>query len=102
MNDGKRSASTPMPLLANSRLVIPGYQDETAYTVRQDAPTSSRSSQHIFLFVTAASKGWTLWSADIKSAFLKGKLFAEGERELYIANIRCQAEDEPILPFVKT
>ena len=100
-NDGKRSASTPMPLLANARLVIPGYQDETAYTVRKDAPTSSRSSQHI-LFVTAASKGWTLWSADIKSAFLKGELFAEGERELYITNIRCQSEDEPMLPFGKT
>ena len=97
-NDGKRSASSPMPLLANARLVIPGYQDETAYNVRKDAPTSARSSQHI-LFTMAASYEWTLWSADIKSAFLKGDLFEDGERELYITNIRVQSEDEPTLPF---
>lgn len=79
-------------------MVIPGYQDETAYAVRKDAPTSSRCSQHI-LFITAAAKGWTLWSADVKSAFLKGELFQEGERELYISNIRCTSPDEPMLPF---
>ena len=80
--------------------MIPGYQDETAYNVRKDAPTSARSSQHI-LFSMAASYEWTLWSADIKSAFLKGDLFEDGERELYITNIRCQSADEPMLPFGK-
>ncbi|CAK9096528.1 unnamed protein product [Durusdinium trenchii] len=97
-NDGLRSDSNPLPLLANARVVIPGYQDETAYAVRKDAPTSSRCSQHI-LFITAAAKGWTLWSADVKSAFLKGELFQEGERELYIGNIRATSPDEPLLPF---
>lgn len=97
-NDGARSDSNPLPLLANARVVAPGYQDETAYNVRKDAPTSSRSSQHI-LFITAASKAWTIWSADVKSAFLKGELFEEGERELYITNIRRSCADEPLLPF---
>lgn len=97
-NDGQRSESRPLPLLANARLVIPGYQDETAYSVRKDAPTCARSSQHV-LFITAASYGWKMWSADIKSAFLKGELFEEGERELYITNIRTTSDDEPILPF---
>ena len=97
-NDGLRSGSNPLPLLANARVVIPGYQDETAYAVRKDAPTSSRCSQHI-LFITASAKGWTLWSADVKSAFLKGELFEDGERELYISNIRRACADEPLLPF---
>ena len=53
-NDGARSASNPLPLNANARLVIPGYQDETAYVLRKDAPTSTRLSQHL-MFVLASS-----------------------------------------------
>ena len=97
-HDGLRSDSNPLPLLANARVVIPGYKDETAYSVRKDAPTSSRSSQHM-LFIVAAARKWCLWSADVKSAFLKGEYFQEGERELYICNIRCTSADEPMLPF---
>jgi len=97
-NDGVRSESNPMPLRANARLVIPGYQDETAYGLRKDAPTATRTSQHL-LFLVAASDGWHLWAADIKSAFLKGEVFEEGERELYICNIRILSADEPLLPL---
>ena len=77
-NDGVRSESNPMPLRANARLVIPGYQDETAYGLRKDAPTATRTSQHL-LFLVAAADGWHLWAADIKSAFLKGEVFEEGK-----------------------
>ncbi|CAK9071940.1 unnamed protein product [Durusdinium trenchii] len=97
-HDGLRSDSNPLPLLANARVVIPGYKDETTYCVRKDAPTSSRNSQHM-LFIVAAARKWCLWSADVKSAFLKGEHFQEGERELYICNIRCTSVDEPMLPF---
>lgn len=97
-NDGIRSDSNPMPLRANARLVIPGYQDETAYGLRKDAPTATRTSQHL-LFLVAAADGWHLWAADIKSAFLKGEVFEEGERELYICNIRILTADEPLLPL---
>ena len=97
-NDGVRSESKPMPLKANARLVIPGYQDETAYVLRKDAPTATRLSQHL-LFTMAVVQNWHLWSADVKSAFLKGELFEEGERELYITNIRTQSADEPKLPL---
>ena len=97
-NDGLRTVSKPLPLKANARLVIPGYKDETAYTIRKDAPTGARVSQHI-LFIVASSNGWTLYSADVKSAFLKGEFFEDGERELYICNIKRVAADEPVLPF---
>ena len=33
-NDGLRTSSCPLPLRANARLVVPGYKDLTAYTVR--------------------------------------------------------------------
>ena len=97
-NDGILSDSNPMPLRANARLVIPGYQDETAYGLRKDAPTATRTSQHL-LFLVAAADGWHLWAADIKSAFLKGEVFEEGERELYICNIRILTADGPLLPL---
>ena len=45
--------------------------------------------------------GWHLWSVDVKSTFLKGELFEEGERELYITNIRTLSPDEPRLPLGK-
>ena len=40
-NDGLCTANRDLPLRANSRLVVPGYQDESAYGLRKDAPTGS-------------------------------------------------------------
>ena len=97
-NDGLRTETNQLPLLANARLVVPGYQDISAYGIRCDAPTASRTSQHLLLAYTASSK-WSLWSADIKSAFLKGEEFGPEERILYLANIRTKYADEPTLPF---
>ena len=97
-HDGVRTASNPLPVRANARLVVPGYQDSTAYGIRKDAPTASRTSQHL-LFIITASLHWIIYSADVKSAFLKGEEFAPGERELYIGNIRAFHADEPMLPF---
>ena len=97
-NDGLRTETNQLPLLANARLVVPGYQDISAYGIRCDAPTASRTSQHLLLAYTASSK-WSLWSADIKSAFLKGEEFGPEERILYLANIRTKHADEPTLPF---
>ena len=42
---------------------------------------------------------WYLMSADVKSAFLKGEFFAEGERILYIERIKTSSPDEPNLPL---
>lgn len=45
-----------------------------------------------------ADLAWTLLSADIKSAFMKGDAYMDGTRELFMENIRG-ALDEPRLPF---
>lgn len=97
-NEGLRTEQQDLPLKANARLVVPGYQDISAYGLRCDAPTASRTSQHLLL-TFAASMKWRLASADIKSAFMKGEEFGPEERVLYLANIRTKAADEPQLPF---
>ena len=97
-HDGLRTENVKLPLKANARLVVPGYKDMSAYDVRKDAPTGGRISQHLLLLFTA-SHSWTLASADVKSAFLKGEEFQPGERELYITNIRVLSSDEPTLPL---
>ena len=72
-HDGLRTKEKELPILASARLVVPGFRDVTAYTIRKDAPTASRISQHLVLMLTSCNygEGWRLWSADIKSAFLK-------------------------------
>ena len=97
-HDGIRTSSRPVPLKANARLVVPGFRDVTAYTVRKDAPTCSRVSFH-YLLVFSSSKRWRLVSADVKAAFLKGEEFSPGERDLYIGQIRTGDADEPCLPL---
>ena len=97
-HDGLRTPSKPLPLKANARLVVPGFQDITAYLVRRDAPTGSRTSHH-FLLMYTASKRWLLFSADVKSAFLKGENLGPDERELYVSQIRVSSPDEPLLPL---
>eukprot|EP00435_Cladocopium_sp_Y103_P018581 s757_g4.t1 len=100
-NDGARTVDKDLPILASARLVVPGFRDVTSYTIRKDAPTACRNSQHLLLIFTSCfyHKGWRLLSADVKAAFLKGDAYIAGLRELYIANIRTNNPDEPRLPF---
>ena len=102
-NDGLRTMDNPMELKPSARLVVPGYQDTSAYTIRKDAPTASRVMQHVLFALTASyyADGWRLMSADVKSAFLKGDPYiegGEGGRELFIQNVRSSG-DEPMLPL---
>lgn len=97
-NDGLRTATKKLPLKANARLVVPGFRDIMAYTIRRDAPTGSGTSQHLLLLYTASRK-WVLYSADVKSAFLKGEEFGPEERELFIGQLRVSSPDEPVLPL---
>ena len=99
-NDGLRTKHRSHPVQASARLVVPGYRDLEAYTIRKDAPTASRISQHMILTFTACKfcKGWRLKAADIKAAFMKGELFAGDERELYILNTKGN-HGEPQLPM---
>ena len=86
-HDGLRTKENNLPVKPSARLVVPGYKDLTAYGLRLDAPTGTRTSVHLLLILTSANK-WYLMSADVKSAFLKGEEFKEGERILYIENVR--------------
>ena len=98
-NDCLRTENTSLPLKANSRLVVSGYQDESAYRLRKDAPTRTRLSQHIPFVLTASNFlfGWHLHSADIKSAIMKGERDLEGAREVYLRNVGGLT-DMPRLP----
>ncbi len=82
-NDGKRSESNPLPLLAGARLIIPGYKDPAFWAgeLRSDAPTGTRNSQHL-LCTLVASEGWILASADVRNAFLEADPYVS--RELYM------------------
>ncbi|CAE6915744.1 RE2 [Symbiodinium sp. CCMP2592] len=79
-NESLRTVSNELPLKASARLVVPGYKDVTAFDLRKDAPTASRTSQHL-LFTLGSSnfkKGWRTGTADVKSAFLKGERYLDG------------------------
>lgn len=103
-NDPLRTPQCPLPLRARARIVVPGFKDLLSYTLRKDAPTGARISQHFLLTLTASfnvkkmgkKRAWRLMAADIKSAFMKGEFF-EDSRELYMENVRNPAE--PRLPF---
>ncbi|CAL1132431.1 unnamed protein product, partial [Cladocopium goreaui] len=104
--EGLRTEQNKLPLRARARIVVPGFKDIFSFGLRKDAPTCSRLAQHFLLTLTAcfnvmavgADLAWTLLSADIKSAFMKGDAYMDGTRELFMENIRG-ALDEPRLPF---
>ena len=99
-HDGLMTNSRPLPLKASARLVVPGFKDESAMYIRKDAPTASRISQHLLLTLASShySGGWRLWSADIKSAFLKGDPYMTSLRTLYIQNL-VSKNGSPVLPM---
>ena len=59
-------------------LVARGF--EGSETVERDSPTVAKSNMRL-LITTAMSKGWSIKSSDIKSAFLQGK---EIQRDVFI------------------
>ena len=100
-HDGLRTPQNPLELKANARLVVPGFKDVMSYSIRKDAPTASRTSQHLVFTLTASysgEKGWRLLSVDVKSAFMKGDPYMTGTRELFIENVKSR-HGEPTLPF---
>ena len=100
-HDGLRTPENNLELKASARLVVPGFKDVLAFSIRKDAPTASRLSQHLLLTFTASyfgSLGWRLLSCDVKAAFMKGNPYMAGTRELFIENVRNR-HGEPQLPF---
>ena len=58
--------------LANARIIIQGFHlhDVNSERVEKESPTLSRLGRNIILMY-CATKGWKLFSADVKSAFLQ-------------------------------
>eukprot|EP00434_Breviolum_minutum_P007465 symbB.v1.2.006587.t1/scaffold387.1/size215482/10 len=54
-----------------ARLVLVGWQDPELGRVATDSPTLRKETKSLVLSVCAAQR-WTLWGADIKTAFLSG------------------------------
>eukprot|EP00972_Heterocapsa_arctica_P061387 9053257-Heterocapsa_arctica.AAC.1 len=60
----------------SARLTVRGFEDLQTSHLETFAGTRSRWGQRLICYV-AATNGWKLWSADVSSAFLRGKTFAE-------------------------
>ena len=67
----KSSDPDDRSLSAKARLVLVGFQDPDLGRIATDSPTLRKESKHIILSI-CASKGWVIWGADIKTAFLSG------------------------------
>ena len=75
----KSSDPDDKTLTPKARLVLVGFQDPDLGRIATDSPTLRKESKHIILSI-CASKGWTIWGADIKTAFLSGD---NSSRDLY-------------------
>ena len=98
-NDGQRTEENPLPLEASARLVIPGFRvkENLEGTIRRDAPTGNRNSQHALFILAGNNKSWRLAKGDVSSAFLKGDAYEAQGGGLYF-----EAPDErrgPSLPW---
>ena len=75
----KSSDPDDRTLSAKARLVLVGFQDPDLGRIAIDSPTLRKESKHVILSI-CASKGWVIWGADIKTAFLSGD---QSDRQLY-------------------
>ena len=67
----KSSDPDDRSLTPKARLVLVGYQDPDLGKIATESPTVRKESKHLILSI-CASKGWVIWGADIKTAFLSG------------------------------
>ena len=58
-------------MIAKSRFVVPGHNDQDLGQFRSDSPTAPQLSLY-FLMVISAAYGWDLMSFDVETAFLNG------------------------------
>ena len=87
-NDGKRTASNPLPIKADDRLIVLGFKDPDLVDLRRDAPTACRHSQHLLFLIASAKKykHFRISSSDISGAFLKGD---KQDRVLYAEPLKA-------------
>ena len=75
-----KSAEKLAPLVAKSRLIIPGHLDPEIGTYRTDSPTAATMTTRLLKLV-ASSRKYKVYSFDVSTAFLSGKAT---EREIYV------------------
>ena len=75
-----RTGGTLQPLVAKSRLVVPGHLDPGLGMFRTDAPTTSLTATRLVKAV-GAGRGWHAWSFDVTTAFLSGD---NTDREIFV------------------
>lgn len=68
----KEAADPSKTRKAKARLVVLGFMDPNLDKLQRDSPTMSRLSRMMVLQLIA-SKAWTLFSFDIRTAFLQGQ-----------------------------
>ena len=69
-----------LPLIAKSRIIVPGHLDPHLGDFRTDAPTCAPTAVRMAK-VISASRGWSAVTFDVTTAFLQGKKIS---RQLYI------------------
>ena len=69
-----------LPLIAKSRIIVPGHLDPHLGDFRTDAPTCAPTAVRMAKAI-AASRGWRATTFDVTTAFLQGKKIS---RQLYI------------------
>ena len=75
-----KAASPLLPLVAKSRLIVPGHLDPHLGEFRTDSPTCPQAAVRAAKAI-AAARGWGGVTFDVTTAFLSGK---ETSRKLYI------------------
>ena len=75
-----KAAEKLAPLVAKSRLIIPGHLDPEIGTYRTDSPTAATMTTRL-VKILAASRGYQIYIFDVSTAFLSGKAT---EREIYV------------------
>ena len=68
------------PLIAKSRLVVPGHRDPGLGYFRSDSPTATLQAVRISKAI-AVRNGWKGWSFDVTTAFLSGENL---QRNVYV------------------
>ncbi len=86
-NDGLRTESKWLPLEPSARIVVPGYQvrENLEDTIRRDAPTGARNSQHGLFILAGCNRRWRLAKGDVRAAFLKGDPYEAKGGKLYMS-----------------
>eukprot|EP00435_Cladocopium_sp_Y103_P051424 s692_g16.t1 len=91
----KPKADAPGGRVANARVILQGFRHRDVLTqeLATEAPTLSRIGRHL-IYVYAVHKGWKMFAADVKSAFMQADSIDDSTR-IYInpsADIRRRLE----------